>query len=214
MYLITVARAVEDGISQPVPVAAIAGALEVSAASVNEMVRKLAERGFVEYEPYHGVTLTRSGAETAARVLRTRRLWATFLADHLGFGPLEADEQACHLEHVTSIEASERLAEFLGEPEADPLGKPIPAPAAATPPQVPAIGLDQMAVGQRAEVVSVAGSPGTATFLESEGIKPGSFLTVIAMSDSGLLVEARERVMVTHDLATGIRVRLLGETGA
>jgi len=61
MYLITVARATEEGRSGPVPLALIADTLAVSVASANEMVRKLARRGLIAYEPYRGVDLTGDG---------------------------------------------------------------------------------------------------------------------------------------------------------
>ena len=134
MYLITVARAVEEGTPEPIPVGAIAASLSVAPASVNEKIKKLADRGLLDYEPYRGVRLSKRGRIIAAQVLRTRRLWATFLTNHLGFSPLEADEQACRLEHVTAGEATERLARYLGEPEADPLGRPIPARLGVTDP--------------------------------------------------------------------------------
>ena len=105
MYLITVARAAEDGETGPIPIARVAKELHISVASANEMVRKLTARELLEYEPYRGVRLTDLGSRVAERVLRTRRLWATFLADHLGLTPVEADDQACLLEHVTLPDA-------------------------------------------------------------------------------------------------------------
>ena len=125
MYLITVAQAVEAGVSGPVSISKIAQALGVSVPSANEMVKKLSGRNLLTYEPYHGVELTAVGSLLADQVLRTRRLWATFLAEHLGFSPVDADAQACHLEHATSAEAADRLSAFLGNPEAGPLGRPI-----------------------------------------------------------------------------------------
>ena len=127
MYLITVARAAEDGESTPIPMGYIAKRLSVSVPSAHEMVHRLVERGLLNYEPYHGVDLTEAGGDVADRVLRTRRLWATFLSEHLGFSPEEADDQACEFEHVTTDEAARRLASFLGNPESGPLGNPIPS---------------------------------------------------------------------------------------
>ena len=79
MYLITIARAVEDGHPEPVPVSLVARELDVSAVSANQMVRKLAGRNYVEYEPYQGVTLTEPGRAVAASILRRRRLWGVSL---------------------------------------------------------------------------------------------------------------------------------------
>lgn len=135
MYLITVAVAEEEGRPLPLPLADLAQALAISPVSANQMVRRLEERGLVKYHPYHGVALTIPGRQEARRVLRGRRLWGTFLVEHLGFTPEEADALACGLEHVTPPEAADRLARFLGDPALGPLGDPIPpSPHGASPP--------------------------------------------------------------------------------
>jgi DtxR family Mn-dependent transcriptional regulator len=109
MYLITVARAIEDGVGPPVPVSTISGVLEVSSVSANQMIKKLEASDLVAYTPYKGVTLTRSGDQLANTVLRNRRLWGRFLADHLGLTPAKADEVACDMEHVTPDMVADRL---------------------------------------------------------------------------------------------------------
>ncbi|MGI9585871.1 MAG: metal-dependent transcriptional regulator, partial [Acidimicrobiia bacterium] len=114
------------GATPPVPVATIAGELDVSVVSANQMIRKLETSGFVDYLPYKGVVLTETGSERANVVLRNRRLWAVFLSEHLGLSPESADDVACEMEHVTPEEVAGRLSRFLGEPSIDPGGKPIP----------------------------------------------------------------------------------------
>ncbi len=126
MYLITVARAIEDGVEPPVPVSVIASELDVSVVSVNQMIRKLESVGLVSYLPYKGVALTVEGRDRANVVLRNRRLWAVFLSEHLGLSADRADEVACEMEHVTPEEVAQRLSSFLGEPSIGPGGKPIP----------------------------------------------------------------------------------------
>ena len=186
MYLITVARAEEAGRAGPLPVADLAGALSLKVASANEMIRKLAGKGLVEYLPYKGVELTVAGRAVAARVLRTRRLWATFLAQHLDFSAPEADALACHLEHVTPPDAAERLAAFLGDPVAGPLGHPIPP---GTPsPGAPTVPLTDVPVGGTAVVEHVQGDTDTAAFCASEGLVPGAVVAVRARGRSGILV--------------------------
>ena len=188
MYLITVARAAEEGAAGPVPVAALAASLGVSVASANEMVRKLAAKGLVEYLPYKGAELTSIGAQVAGRVLRTRRLWATFLAAHLEFSPGEADALACNLEHVTPPEAAERLARFLGDPQAGPLGKPIPPDSGESPPPR-STPLADLPVGTTAEVVSITPPGPAAEFFAAEGIVPGTVVSVRGSGSSGMLIE-------------------------
>jgi DtxR family Mn-dependent transcriptional regulator len=213
MYLITVARAAEDGRSGPFPIAALAGTLEVSVASANEMVRKLEGKGLIEYLPYKGVELTGEGSRIAGRVLRTRRLWATFLVEHLDYSPGEGDALACHLEHVTPPEAAERLAAYLGNPAIGPLGNPIPdqvgsAPAPGTVP------LLDMPAGGIAEVVAVGTDEDVRGFLAAEGIGPGSILAVAGAGRSGVLVEmGARRVHLAAGIAGHIEMRSTDAVG-
>jgi DtxR family Mn-dependent transcriptional regulator len=188
MYLITVARAAEEGASGPVPIAALASTLGLSVASANEMVRKLAAKGLVEYLPYKGVELTEIGSRVAGRVLRTRRLWSTFLATHLDFSPTEADALACNLEHVTTAETAERLAAHLGDPQSGPMGEPIP-PASGSRPRRATVPLTEVPVGVEAEVISCAVPAAVAGFLMAENVVPGARVTVAGTGPSGAVVE-------------------------
>ena len=189
MYLITVAMAVEEGHQGPVPVPYLADALSVSRVSANEMVKKLATRDLVEYLPYQGVILTAEGTAIAGEVLRRRRLWALFLAEHLGLAPAAADEVACEFEHVTPAEVEERLAAFLGDPTVGPQGKPIPAGGDQTP-SLRELALTDLAVGQRGRVVRHTADPAMRSFLEEEGFGEGAVVTLLGIGDDrGCLVD-------------------------
>ena len=214
MYLITVARAAEAGNDGPVSISKIADALGVSVPSANEMVRKLDNRGLLAYEPYRGVLLSEAGHHIADQVLRTRRLWATFLVENLGFSPKDADDQACHLEHATTPEAADRLAVFLGNPEAGPLGHRIPDVTASVR-RDPLIRLTDLPVGRTAEVIAVTAADRTLDFLNTEGITIGTRITVSASGSSGLLVELDGGdAHLSERLATTIEVRPSGGVSA
>ncbi|MFT4669675.1 MAG: DtxR family Mn-dependent transcriptional regulator [Ulvibacter sp.] len=105
---------------------AIAEKLEAKASSVTDMVQKLAEKGVVSYTKYKGTHLTPEGRKTAAKVVRKHRLWEVFLVDKLDFQWDEVHEIAEQLEHIKSDELIVRLDKFLGSPEFDPHGDPIP----------------------------------------------------------------------------------------
>src|SRR5215218_11196123 len=104
----------------------IADRLSISSASVTSMLGRLRERGLVDYERYHGASLTEAGREEALRLLRRHRLIETFLLEHLGYSWQEVHDEAERLEHAVSDGFTERLAEFLGHPDRDPHGDPIP----------------------------------------------------------------------------------------
>lgn len=104
----------------------IAEKMETKASSVSDMIRKLGEKNLVDYVKYQGVTLSPKGKETALRVIRKHRLWEVFLVEKLDFQWDEVHDIAEELEHIDSDELVSRLDAFLGHPEFDPHGDPIP----------------------------------------------------------------------------------------
>ena len=99
---------------------------QTKAASVSDMLRKLAEKNYINYRKYQGVTLTVEGQQIALAVIRKHRLWEVFLVEKLGFGWDEIHDIAEQLEHIDSKELTESLDKFLGSPKFDPHGDPIP----------------------------------------------------------------------------------------
>jgi DtxR family Mn-dependent transcriptional regulator len=106
----------------------VADRLLVSPASVSNMFVRLQEMGLVEYERYQGASLTERGRVEALRLIRRHRLIETFLLEHLGYDWQEVHDEAERLEHAVSDGFTERLAAFLGHPDHDPHGGPIPSP--------------------------------------------------------------------------------------
>jgi len=109
-----------------VSTSAIAEELGVQSASVTDMIKKLSSKGLIEYKKYYGVELSETGKKEAIRIIRNHRLWEVFLAEKLGFGWGDVHEIAEQLEHVRNDELIEKLDAFLGYPEYDPHGDPIP----------------------------------------------------------------------------------------
>lgn len=97
--------------------------------SVHEMVQKLQNTGYAQYERYRGVKLTPKGEQVAEALLRRHRIWERFLADELGIPAAEVHPIACSLEHAAPEIVTERLAERLGQPAACPHGALIPPQA-------------------------------------------------------------------------------------
>jgi len=101
--------------------------LGVSAPSVSEMIKKLADEGILTYAPYKGVELTADGRKKALKILRRHRLWELFLVEVLHYPWHEIHDEADRLEHFTSEKLERRLDEALGFPRQDPHGDVIPA---------------------------------------------------------------------------------------
>lgn len=104
----------------------ISNAMQTSAASVSDMLKRLSEKQLINYEKYKGVTLTEEGNRIATSLIRKHRLWETFLVDKLDFSWGEVHEIAEQLEHIKSPELVEKLDDYLGNPKYDPHGDPIP----------------------------------------------------------------------------------------
>jgi DtxR family Mn-dependent transcriptional regulator len=105
---------------------AIAGMLETKASSVTDMLKKLSDKDLVSYQKYQGVTLTEKGFLSAKMIVRKHRLWEVFLVDKLQFSWDEVHEIAEELEHIQSMALIDKLDAFLGYPDFDPHGDPIP----------------------------------------------------------------------------------------
>ena len=207
MYLITIARAVEDGRAEPVPVSHAARELAVSGVSANQMIRKLAGRGYLEYEPYQGVTLTESGRSVASSILRRRRLWGLFLSEQLGLTADRADEIACDFEHVTPDDVADLLSGYLGDPAAGPRGHSIPGSGSSTPIRATAR-LDAVPVGEQRSVVGLDLSDALRRFVEGQGLVPGAEIVVLAIGIGGdrLIAIGSATTHLSIELVSGIVV--------
>jgi len=147
----------------PVSTSAIAEVLEVSTASVSEMLQRLSKRELIEYTPYGGATLTEAGRRHFLELTRRHRLWEVFLNRYLGIGWEDVYQHACRLEHCTSDLITEKLAEFLGNPRVCPHGSPIPNSNLDCP-EIPGISLAELGAGRACKVVYVV-SESNAKFL-------------------------------------------------
>jgi DtxR family Mn-dependent transcriptional regulator len=108
------------------PTGRLASALAVTPGTATAMVKTLADAGLVNYEPRNGVRLTAAGERHALRVIRRHRLIELFLVQTLGLDWSEVHAEAEELEHALSDKVLDRLDAFLGHPQFDPHGDPIP----------------------------------------------------------------------------------------
>jgi DtxR family Mn-dependent transcriptional regulator len=90
------------------------------------MLKRLADAGWIIYEPGRGAQLTPQGVAEARRVIRRHRLVELFLTKVLGLDWSEVDAEAEALEHAISPRLEQAIAAHLGEPLEDPHGHPIP----------------------------------------------------------------------------------------
>ena len=105
---------------------AIAEALNNNPASVVDMLKKLVDKKLIQYEKAKGVKLTEKGKKIALLIVRKHRLWEVFLLEKLEYSWDEVHEIAEQLEHIHNPQLADKLDKFLGFPQFDPHGDPIP----------------------------------------------------------------------------------------
>jgi len=111
---------------RPATTGQIATALGVSPGTVTSMLKTLDAARLATHRPYEGVALTRAGRGLALRVIRRHRLIELFLLKTLDMSWDEVHDEAEHLEHAVSDLLVERIDAYLGRPDVDPHGDPIP----------------------------------------------------------------------------------------
>ncbi len=88
-------------------------------------LRRLRRQGKIARRGDHYL-LTDDGRREARELVRSHRLWESYLDRHLSLPPDHLHEPAHRLEHVTGPALQTRLAAGAGEPTRDPHGSPIP----------------------------------------------------------------------------------------
>ncbi|MDR0198466.1 MAG: metal-dependent transcriptional regulator, partial [Methanomassiliicoccaceae archaeon] len=92
----------------------IASLMNVSAASVTEMLRALADDGLIIYKKYRGVSLTPKGLTAAKRIRDKHQIAERFLMDVLDKDQGAAHEEACRMEHILSDESAKSMCRIIG----------------------------------------------------------------------------------------------------
>ncbi|WP_457681543.1 metal-dependent transcriptional regulator [Thermovibrio sp.] len=88
----------------------IAKERNVKMPTVTEVLKRLAEKGFISYEPYGYVVTTKKGKEYAKELYRKHKVLISFLKDILGVPASRAEEEGCLMEHHLSNDTVSRIA--------------------------------------------------------------------------------------------------------
>jgi len=138
-----------------IKVTRIAEQLNISAAAVTDMLRKLSKEGYVDYKRYKGTKLTKSGEDYARSMVRRHRIWELFLHQIVGLPWDKVHDEAHNLEHSASDELINKMEEMLDFPEYDPHGDPIPDKNGKLPRGNVGVPLSSVETGHRVKVSRV-----------------------------------------------------------
>ncbi len=209
-YLEAIYKLTDD--ESPVPLPTLSDHLGVSAASANEMVRKLSDRGLAHYEPYKGASLTEEGRRQALSVIRRHRLWERLLTDFLEMPWDEVHEEACRLEHATSAALEARLSRFLDAPSSCPHGHTMPG-ADGTLEQPEMVPLSTLTPGGQAVVIEVPEEDAALLrYLDELNLRPSRVITLLGVEPFNgplrLRIDDRDCIL-GRNLADRISVQIL-----
>jgi DtxR family Mn-dependent transcriptional regulator len=137
--------------------------LGVSAASVSEMLKKLSSKGFLKYERYGEIILTKKGEELGRKVLRKHRLIEQFLI-LLGIKKDKIHDEACVLEHALSDDVEKALRRALEE-QPDIKDKDVKR-------------LTDLGKGEKATIILITGGKSVCRRLTDMGLTPGTKITI------------------------------------
>lgn len=166
---------------QWVSTGALAEALSVLPGTVTSMLKTLSESNLAEYRPYEGVRLTAAGRKLAMRMLRRHRLIEEFLVKTLNLTWDQVHDEAEDMEHAVSDFLIDRIDDFLGRPETDPHGSPIPsAEGKLRGTKVATVRLTQCAAGSTVRLIRVENQePELLRYLAESGFELGRTAVVI-----------------------------------
>lgn len=200
-----------EGTQEEISTNAVAEMTQTKAASVTDMLRKLAEKGWVNYQKYQGVRLTETGEKIALSIVRKHRLWELFLVQKMGFNWDEVHDIAEQLEHIASDELINKLDAFLDFPKTDPHGDPIPTKEGI----LPELGYQPLSEVRSQQACILMGvSQDSAVFLQlltKLNLQLGVKLKIIEINafdrSLSLSIEGKPEVFISHEVAKNILVK-------
>jgi DtxR family Mn-dependent transcriptional regulator len=180
------------------------------------MLKRLADAGWIDYEPGNGAKLTASGVAEARRVIRRHRLVELFLTRVLGLDWSEVDAEAEALEHAISPRLEQAIAAHLGEPLEDPHGHPIPTREGAMA-RRDLLPLSAFREGDRAIIREARDdSPERLRRWQTLGLKPGAVVRFVSHQPLDDLFEvevAGRRVPLGSEGLDGLLGERVGDEG-
>lgn len=199
---------------QLVSMGKLAAAMNVVPGTATSMIKALADSGLVEYEPRNGVRLSRGGEQLALHVLRRHRLVESFLVKVLGLDWSEVHAEAEELEHAISDKVLDRIDAFLGHPDVDPHGDPIPSAQGAVA-EVRLASLADCPAGRPFRVARVIDQdPAFLQFVDRCGLMPGVAVIVEIRDDLAGAIWIRPGQRRPIPLGTSAAAKILVEEEA
>lgn len=183
----------------------IASALSISPPSVSEMLKKLVEEGYIEYQIYKGVKLTERGRKEALHIKKRHLLWEVFLVEKLGYDWEDVHEEAELLEHITSPKLEKLLERYLDYPKICPHGTPLEDDSYI----FNTTSLDSISEGENTIIKRLEDEKEVLRFSRSIGLNIGDIIKIIDKDAKGNIKIEKDGkdIEIREDLAKKIYVK-------
>lgn len=211
-YIKTIYSLTDETESTTIGTNQLAKAMQTSAASVTDMIKRLHQKDLVNHLKYKGVKLTKLGFLTSVKIIRKHRLWEVFLVDKLGFKWDEVHDIAEQLEHINSPQLTQKLDSFLGFPRYDPHGDPIPDENGIISSISSHVLLSDTPINTTGIVVGVNDEKKSLlTYLDKINIRLGSTITIIEKIEFDesleILINNNIKKLISKEISTNIYIK-------
>jgi DtxR family Mn-dependent transcriptional regulator len=190
---------------------AVAEQMETKPSSVTDMMKKLSDKGVVNYRPYKGVSVTEYGQKIALSLVRKHRIWEVFLVEKLNFSWDEVHEVAEQLEHIKSEKLIDELDKHLGFPQVDPHGDPIPSKKGEFKKTIKKL-LNEVPLYTNGICVGVKDSSAPfLKFLDKNNISLGDTILVVEKEefDGSLTIKIKEKTIhISNQIASNLYLKI------
>lgn len=205
-YCATIYELIEDGIN--VTQANIAKRLNISRASVFEMLNKLESEGIIVKDKT--ISLTKSGLKHAQNVVSKHRLAERFLAEVLNLSWEEAHTEAGKWEHIISDNVRKKMEDLVQDPTTCPHGNPIPGKATLNKNEKSLVDIEPnnsfiiLRIPESIETI-----PGELTRLYKNNVIPKNKGKLISKDDKEVNIEiSNKKINISNEVAQKLKVEI------
>lgn len=185
----------------------LAAVVGVTTGTATSMAKRLATAKLAKYQRFGGVSLTAKGTKAAVNIIRRHRLIETFLVKTLKLDWSVVHTEADRLEHAISPMVLEALDDFLGRPDLDPHGDPIPDSDGRVR-DTQAEPLSECHAGDTIRITRIADQEESFLLFAAEhGLRPGAQVSILAVDPAAQSVTVQaDDAPVTLALAAASKI--------
>ena len=170
----------------PMTGANLARAMQLSAPTVHEMVRRLEGDGYITRASDKTISFTEHGLEQASEVVSRHRLIERYLTDVVGVPWDDVHEEAERLEHAMSPRFEAYMKDAIGDAKTCPHGHPIEVGA-----RIPGSPLSDVEPGATLRILRLENeAEDLLHYLKQAGVEPGMEGTLVSSDEEEVIFES------------------------